>query len=347
MKGKWLKKVISVVIALAILTSLASVSFAEGRKEKSSGTSIVVSFNMGHYTKRVEVESGEPVMKPDRAPEKEGYAFSYWYLKDDQYQTPYDFSLPVTTKLKLEPFYLLAAPVVGENNDTNQDAETQEHKDDKDEEMTQEAPVPGDTSDSADPSENNKPEPDSDSDNDDAKGFDPVDTNTESKESDQDDSISNDDDSDDANHLQTEDNAIDDDQEIDNIMRDDANNDEPDELTDNPEIDYDMETEEEDEEQGDSSQDENDLLPKYSIRIWTDAPEQVEEGYLVTLHSELIGYEDCRIALCWQYSTDGGMSWQNAENGSAYTYTYEACEELSNCLWHLVVTVLEDMSVKQ
>ncbi|MCL2866604.1 MAG: InlB B-repeat-containing protein [Clostridia bacterium] len=327
MKGKLLKKLVSIAIALTILTSLASVSFAEGRKDKSGATSIVVSFNMGRYIKRVEVEPGESVKKPDHVPEKEGYAFSHWYLKNDQLQTPYDFNLPVTKQLKLEPLYLFVAPVIGEKAEDGQDNEKPE---DQDTDAIQEDPITDAPTDQADP----------------------ADTNSESKESVQNDSTSNDADSD-GSHTEdnvkndesaTDDNTQDDENEDESETDDNERDDENNNLTEDQEIEYDMETEQEDEEQGNTSTDENDLLPKHSIRIWTDAPEQVEEGYLITLRSELLGYEDCIVALCWQYSTDGGASWLNAVGGSAYTYTYAACEELSNCFWRLCVTVLEDMS---
>jgi len=302
MRGNLFAKLVSVAIALAMLVSLAAVSLAESGEEEPVSKVFIVSFNMNRYIKHVETEAGALVKKPDKAPEREGYVFSYWFVKGDPHQEPYDFSLPVTGSLKLEPLYLLLAPA----------ADPHEEDDIIGEEPGEEG-IEGDPEAPPDPLDDPEPE---DPELDDP----PADPNPESPTDDPgpDNPPDNPDTADPAP----------DDPEPEDPVADDPDDDEDDgdedDVGDEPEI------------------AEHAPLPERFIRIWTDAPGEVEEGYLITLQCELTGYLDCILSLRWQYSTDSGVTWQDAVGGTAYSYIYPASVEMSRCLWRLSVTVMEE-----
>jgi len=304
MRGKLLTKLVSVAIALAMLASLATVALAESGGEEPTGKVFIVSFNMDHYIKNVETEAGTPVKKPDIKPEREGYVFSYWFVKGDIYQEPYDFSLPVTGSLKLEPLFLLQAPAI--------DPTGEDDKDDANGKDPAPEGTDGDPADTLPPSDDPPAGPGPD---------DPAPTDPDPTDPDPDDPDPNDLDPQDPDP-QDPDPDDPDPQDPDDPADDDDGGDEND-LDD-------------DEKQTEV------LLPERSIRIWSDAPDKVRKGHLITLYSEMTGYGDCVLSLRWQFSTDGGATWQDAVGGTGYTYTYAASKELSKCLWHLCVTVLEE-----
>jgi len=347
MKGKLFAKLVSIAIALAMLAPLASVSLADNGAEKPEVKVFIVSFNMDVNIKCVETEDGTPVKKPEKAPEKEGYIFSHWFVKGDLYREPYDFSLLVTGDLNLEPLFLLQAPVVNSAEEENMDDLAQKEPGlENSQGISDVLPPPSD-------------DPPADSDPDDLNLIAPMPDNFDFQDADTIDPVMDaptDDAGDDSINNDNEENmdeAIDDEkitdintndnEAISEISDEDINDNEAissEEINDNEAIsDEDIN---DDETIENVDEPEEPVLPERSIRIWTDAPEKVEEGHLITLQSELIGYENCVLLLRWQYSTDEGITWQDAEGGTDYTYTYVASMELSKCLWHLCVTVLQE-----
>jgi len=327
MKGKLIVKLVSVAIALAMLAPLASVSLADSIGEISERKVFTVSFNMDGNIKCVETEDGTPVKKPEKAPEKEGYIFSHWFVKGDIYREPYDFNLPVTGNLNLEPLFLLQAPIVD-----SADADNMVDLNEKEPSLQGSHEISDDLLPPA-----NYPQADPEPDEPNLAG--PVPDVLEFQDADAVDPVmdapARDADDDEENIDEIIDNEVISDE---NINGDEAISDEN--INDNEAISD--ENMNDDEEIENTVEPEEPVLPDRSIRIWTDAPETVEEGHLITLHSELIGYEDCIVLLRWQYSTDGGNTWQDAVDGTDYTYTYAASKELSQCLWHLCVTVLQE-----
>ena len=303
MKGKLFTKLVSVAIALAMLLSLAAVSLAESGDEEPEVKIFIVSFNMERYIKYVETEDGTPVKKPETKPEREGYVFSYWFVKGDIYQEPYDFSLPVTGALMLEPLYLLQAPGVDPADEGGEDDINKEEPEDTEGDPADTPPPSDDPPADPDPDD---PDPQDDGPADPAAGDPAGDAHDEDIEDDEEETV--DEEFDDEDEDEDDEETVDEDEGIDD----------------------------------DEEEPEAPARPERSIRIWTDAPDEVQEGTSITLQSELTGYEDCILSLRWQYSTDEGITWQDAVGGTGYTYTYAASVELSKCLWHLCVNVLEE-----
>jgi hypothetical protein len=93
-------------------------------------------------------------------------------------------------------------------------------------------------------------------------------------------------------------------------------------------------------EPGDEDEDEPESNRR--IHIYSDAPDIVRKGQVITLYADLIGYEDCVLSLRWQSSTDGGATWADVTGGTGYTYAFAATKELVGSLWRLAVTILQE-----
>ncbi|NLD60763.1 MAG: hypothetical protein GX647_14050 [Clostridiales bacterium] len=81
--------------------------------------------------------------------------------------------------------------------------------------------------------------------------------------------------------------------------------------------------------------------PVRSVRIFTTLDSVISEGDKVKLTSELIGFEDVRVALQWQYSDNRGENWKNVDGANEDHYTYAVSSENINYAWRLMVEIVD------
>lgn len=79
------------------------------------------------------------------------------------------------------------------------------------------------------------------------------------------------------------------------------------------------------------------LLAKRSVNVYSDMSNTVQEGDVITLTGELIGFEGKDVSLQWQY--DDGWSWVNVPGAEDLTHSFAATYESINTSWRLSVNV--------
>ena len=84
------------------------------------------------------------------------------------------------------------------------------------------------------------------------------------------------------------------------------------------------------------------LAPKESelmILLCSNHSACMSEGDRITVSATLVGYDDCTVALQWQYND--GEGWKDAQDGSGLSYSFEATSQTVNYDWRIAVTVLD------
>ncbi|MEG2188186.1 MAG: hypothetical protein RR085_12755, partial [Clostridia bacterium] len=84
------------------------------------------------------------------------------------------------------------------------------------------------------------------------------------------------------------------------------------------------------------------LAPNRSIAIHILNTGKIHLGDSVTMEALLSGYESIPYTIVWQYSDNGGKSWNNAagtNNGTTYTLTVS--QENASWCWHVALTIVE------
>ena len=72
-----------------------------------------------------------------------------------------------------------------------------------------------------------------------------------------------------------------------------------------------------------------------SVRVWDDKTPVIDEGQIITLYSELTGFDGIEVSYQWQ--CDKGNGFENIPGATEATYSYEATTESLSWSWRVEV----------
>lgn len=81
------------------------------------------------------------------------------------------------------------------------------------------------------------------------------------------------------------------------------------------------------------------VLNSYAVNVYSDHGDCMQEGDIISLWGELVGFDGMDVALQWQYSADGA-TWVNVPGAEGINHSFAATIETVNYAWRLAATVV-------
>ena len=80
---------------------------------------------------------------------------------------------------------------------------------------------------------------------------------------------------------------------------------------------------------------------KREVRVYSSQGSVATEGDLITLYSELIGFDDEPVIYRWQVDRGDGKGWVDLPEGNRAKYSFPANRETVQYRWRLIVDIAE------